>query len=220
MGSQTSIRARLAELIGEVAREMRSHVDGLRLSTGCPDLTPKQSAWADRLEAIALLASSEVGVLPQPSVMKEIIIEWLGGAYDPDALRGEHNPDYWSSLEVDKLVAKLVGGLLPAPAECAICKKPQPCAEHGRTPITSSDFKELRGDVLEGTPIEIRVRNAQTGECFNVLLDGVRRWIPSGAYEFEPLASFPAQAQRGCGDAGHPLTCNCYPPDAKEKGPQ
>ena len=34
-----------------VARDMRRHVDSLRSSTGCPDLTPKQCAWADALEA-------------------------------------------------------------------------------------------------------------------------------------------------------------------------
>jgi hypothetical protein len=32
---------------------------------------------------------------------------------------------------------------------CAICGKPQPCQQHGRTPVTDADFDELHRDVAE-----------------------------------------------------------------------
>jgi hypothetical protein len=35
----------------------------------------------------------------------------------------------------------------PPEQKCALCAKPQPCPEHGRTPITQADFEELTLDI-------------------------------------------------------------------------
>lgn len=46
--------------------------------------------------------------------------------------------------------------------ECALCGKPQPCSQHGRTPVTDADFAELSQDLAEmARPSEVeRLREA------------------------------------------------------------